>query len=93
MGGMLAVLGGADAFIFTGGIGEHVPEVRAAAVDAFAFLGARIDDGLNGQPADEDCDLAAAGSLVRVLLVRTREDEEMAREVWRVYREESAATT
>lgn len=84
MGAMLAVLGGADAFVFAGGIGEHVPEIRAAAVEAFAFLGARINDGMNAQPPDEDCDLAATGSAVRTILVRTREDEEMAREVWRI---------
>jgi acetate kinase len=82
MGGMLASLGGLDALVFTGGIGENTPEVRRRAAEAFGFLSARIDAGRNESPAG-DCDLAAEDSKVRLLLVHTREEEEIAREVGR----------
>ena len=80
MGGMLASLGGLDALVFTAGIGENTPEVRRRAAEAFGFLGARIDAGRNESP-EGDCDLAAEDSKVRLLLVHTREEEEIAREV------------
>jgi acetate kinase len=83
MGGMLAGLDGLDAIVFTGGIGENTPEVRRRAAEAFGFLGVRIDADRNEHPPDGDSDLAGAESKVRLLLVHTREEEEIAREVLR----------
>jgi acetate kinase len=80
IGGMLAVLGGMEAIVFTGGIGENTPEVRAWAAEAFGFLGVRVDADRNENPPEGDCDLALADSPVRVLRVRTKEEEEIARE-------------
>ena len=40
---MIAVLGGVDALVFTAGVGENSPEVRAAVCDNFAFLGMKLD--------------------------------------------------
>ena len=42
IGAMLATLGGLDALVFTGGIGENAAEVRAAACESFAFLGLKL---------------------------------------------------
>ena len=39
--------GGIDALVFTGGVGEHTTEVRAAACDAFAWVGLTLDDAVN----------------------------------------------
>jgi acetate kinase len=73
IGAMLAALGGADALVFAGGIGEHSPEVRAAACDAFAFLGLRLDPARNAaSPADAF--ISAPDSAVPVLIVATQED-------------------
>jgi acetate kinase len=83
IGAMLASLGGMDALVFTGGIGENTPSVRKAAAEVFAFLGVRLDGPRNEGPIKEDIDLATADSAVRVLVVRTREEEEIAREVAR----------
>jgi acetate kinase len=47
IGAMIAVLGGVDALVFTAGVGENSPEVRAATCDNFAFLGLKIDAGKN----------------------------------------------
>jgi acetate kinase len=42
VGAMAAVLSGADALVFTGGVGEHSPEVRDAVVRQTSFLGAKV---------------------------------------------------
>ena len=47
VGGYLAVLGGADAILFGGGIGEHSWEVRASVLEGFAWAGIHIDPKLN----------------------------------------------
>ena len=44
IGAMIGALGGLDAIVFTGGIGEHSAEVRARAVAAFAWMGAVVDE-------------------------------------------------
>ena len=43
IGGMAAVLGGMDVLVFTAGVGENSPEVRAAACRGLEFLGLRLD--------------------------------------------------
>jgi len=83
IGAMLATLGGLDALVFTAGVGENSPQVRAQAVAAFAFLGARLDAGKNAQ-SPPDADIAVADSAVRVLVVHTQEEWEIARESFRV---------
>ena len=51
IGSMIAALGGIDALVFTAGIGENSPEVRAAACANFGFLRMALDAEKNGQPA------------------------------------------
>lgn len=85
IGAMAAVLGGVDALVFTGGIGENSPEVRAAACHEFKFLGLELDSEKNSSsPADQD--IAAPGSAVRVLVVRAAEEWAIARECWKIER-------
>jgi acetate kinase len=86
IGAMIASLGGIDALVFTAGIGEHSPEVRAGACEPFAFLGLRVDAAKNaGSPVDSD--IAAGDSAVRVLVIRAQEDWAIACECWRLLRE------
>lgn len=81
IGAMLAVLGGLDALVFTGGVGEHSPEVRAAACETLGFLKLQLDTYKNAAP-NVDQDIAAPGSAVRVLVVQTQEDWLIARQSW-----------
>lgn len=81
IGAMLASLGGLDGLIFTAGIGEHSPEVRAAACEPFSFLGLRLDAERN-MKAERDGDIAAENSAVRVLVLHAQEDWQIARECW-----------
>ena len=76
---MAAALGGIDALIFTGGVGEHEPAVRAAAADGLGFLGLGVDPELNAA-AEGDAELSAAGSLARTFVFAAREDLEIARQ-------------
>jgi acetate kinase len=77
IGAMLAVLGGLDAIVFTGGVGEHVPELRQAVATQFAFLGMKLDAVRN---ATNEQDIGAAESKVRVLVIPAEEEREIARE-------------
>ncbi|MEL6158977.1 MAG: acetate kinase [Cyanobacteria bacterium J06554_11] len=81
LGAMLMSLGGIDGLVFTAGIGEHSPWVRAAVCEAMAFLGVEIDLKKNqNSPVDED--IATADSKVRVLVIHTQEDWAIAQACW-----------
>jgi len=83
MGRMLAVLGGLDAIVFTGGIGENSPAVRADSLALFGFLGVSIAPEKN-QQGGGDRDIATAESQVRVLVIHTQEDIAIARSAWQL---------
>jgi acetate kinase len=76
---MAAAMGGLDAVVFTGGVGEHASEVRLAVADRLGFLGVAIDRGRNAE-ADGDDDLTASGASVATAVVTAREDVEIARQ-------------
>ena len=80
---MIAVLGGTTALVFTAGIGENSPEVRAATCANFGFLGLKLDPAKNAQPS-VDQDISFTDSAVRVLIVRAQEDWAIARDCWRL---------
>ncbi len=79
---MAAALGGLDTLVFTGGIGEHAPVIRSRAAQGMGFLGVALDAARNGDPA-LDAEVGAAGASVRTLVIRAREDLEMARQARR----------
>lgn len=76
---MAASLGGIDVLVFTGGVGENAAAIRAAAAGALAFLGVGTDAAANDAVAG-DAEITAPGAAVRTLVLRAREDVEMARE-------------
>ena len=84
---MAASLGGLDMLVFTGGVGENAPAVRAGAAGALPFLGLAIDPDANAA-ADLDaddhpglCDIGAPGAAAQVLVVAAREELEVVRGV------------
>jgi acetate kinase len=79
---MAAAMNGLDVLVFTGGIGEHNPAVRAAAAEGLGFLGIRIDPERNA--ATGDSDISHAASTVPVLVITAREDVEIARQARQV---------
>jgi acetate kinase len=82
---MAAAMNGMDALTFTGGIGEHSAQLRAAAAARLSFLGVAVDAGRNAS-ARTDADISADGALVRTLVVQAGEDLEIARAVTDVLR-------
>ena len=50
-GALASVLGGLDGFVFTAGIGEHAPSIRAMVCARLGWLGAAIDGDANGRGA------------------------------------------
>jgi acetate kinase len=78
-GGMIAALGGLDAIVFTGGVGENSAPVREALCRRMAFLGIDLDPGKNARP-QLDQDVASPQSRVRLLLIHAEEEWEIARE-------------
>ncbi len=84
---MAAAMGGLDVLVFTGGVGEHAPDVRANACSGLAFLGVQIDPAGNaaapvGGPPDRD--ISARRAPVRTLVIEAREDLQIVREVRQV---------
>jgi len=88
--GMAAVLGGIDVLVFTAGVGENSPAVRAAACSALDFLGLTINRETN-EKASLDSDISGNESRVKVLAIRAQEDWAIAGECWRLSRAAAAA--
>jgi acetate kinase len=85
IGGLTATLGGVDALIFTAGVGENSPEVRAASCEGLGCLGLELDPEANAACHD-DADIARRDSRGRILVVRTREELAMLDDVMQVIR-------
>jgi acetate kinase len=76
---MAAALGGLDVLVFTGGVGEHAPAVRAAAARGLAWIGVRMDENRNAN-VDADAEITGEKAQVRTFVVTAREDLQIARE-------------
>ncbi|HEV2954028.1 MAG TPA: acetate/propionate family kinase [Candidatus Dormibacteraeota bacterium] len=77
---MAAAMGGLDGLVFTGGVGENAPAIRAAAASKLNFLGVEIDLNANNN-VKPDAEITAPRASVRTLIVHAREDLEIARQV------------
>jgi acetate kinase len=77
---MAAAMGGLDALVFTGGVGENSAEIRWRAMAGLGFLGIRPDAERNAEGTG-DRDIGSPGAPVRSLAISAREDLEIAREV------------
>jgi acetate kinase len=80
---MTAALGGIDALVFTGGVGENAAPIREETCAGLGFLGLGLDRKAN-RSAKPDAEVTAADSRVRVFVIAAREDLEIARGVRKV---------
>jgi acetate kinase len=80
---MAASMNGIDAIVFTGGVGEHAPRVRAAVCEGLGFLGVELDRGANERVGD-DAVCSPGEAKVAVLVVRAEENWVVAQECVRV---------
>ena len=77
IGRMTATLGGLDGIVFTAGIGEHQPEIRAAICERLQWLGVTLDDNANTTSAPI---ISTSASSVTAFVIPTDEEQIIANE-------------
>ena len=80
VGSYIAVLGGADAIVFTGGIGEHSPLVRGLVMENMEYCGAKFDAKKNEEYSSGIAYLNTEDSKVKIIVLPTNEELSIARE-------------
>ena len=78
LGAYLVELGRCDAIVFTGGVGENAAKERAAICAELSSLGIELDEQQNNLRSKEARDIATTASQVRILVVPTNEELEIA---------------
>jgi acetate kinase len=85
VGAYLAAMNGADAIVFTGGIGENSPEIRAKICEGLSWLGVQVEPGRNAAlMSGREGEISADGSRVGVFVIPTNEELLIARDTVRV---------
>ena len=79
VGSYVAAMGGADAIVFTGGIGENAGSYRAKVCEKLAFLGITIDAEKN-KVRGEEIEISTPDSKVKVFVIPTNEELVIARD-------------
>lgn len=77
-------MGGVDAVIFTGGIGENSPAIRKRSLAGLEFMGIAVEDARNQAAIGIEADVSADGSRVRALVIPTNEELIIARDTVRL---------
>ena len=81
IGAYLVELGGAEAIVFTGGIGQHNPEVRAAICEGLQFAGIELDATKNtSADGNAETRIESASSLTALWVMPTNEELIVARQ-------------
>lgn len=81
IGAMMATLGGLDIIVFTAGVGENAAIVREKAIEAFEFMGIKLDKTKNNaKPVN--IDIATVDSTVQIWVIHTEEDWAIAQDCW-----------
>lgn len=84
IGAYLARLGGADALIFTGGIGENSPQIRERICEGLQWMGLKIDNKLNySMLGGKEGDISTADSRLKAYVIPTNEELLIARDTVR----------
>ncbi len=83
IGAYAAAMGGLDAIVFTGGIGENASSIRARVCENMEFLGLELDQEKN-RSMKGPADISKPASRARILLVPTNEERMIARETAQV---------
>ncbi len=80
IGSYLAILGGADALVFTAGVGENAAHIRGPVIERLEGIGFKLDADANQERSSEARVISAPDSAVKVLVIPTNEELAMARE-------------
>ena len=84
VGGYAAAMGGIDAIVFTGGIGENNPQYRTRVAENLEFMGVEIDEEINAKAkrTSDENDISAKGAKVKMLVIPTNEELMIARDTY-----------
>ena len=85
-------MGGADAIVFTGGIGENRTEIRSAICAGLEGLGIELDSALNASARATETVLSKPGSRVKLMVIPTNEELVVARETKRLFENERVSS-
>jgi len=83
VGAFLAAMGGADAIVFTGGIGEHSPDIRARICTGFEWAGLSLDARHNQEAVARECRISTDESRLQAWVIPTNEELLIARDTVR----------
>jgi acetate kinase len=89
VGAFLAGMGGADAVVFTGGIGENSPEIRAEICEGLEWAGLRLDHNKNNQMAGQEGQISTNDSRLHAFVIPTDEELLIARDTVRCILDEA----
>ncbi len=84
IGAYLAAMGGSDAVVFTGGIGENAPDIRACICSGMEWAGLKIDDARNQQMVGKEGPISTDDSKLLAYAIPTDEELLIARDTVRV---------
>lgn len=79
VGSYITCMGGTDAIVFTGGIGENAGEYRTAVCEKLAFMGVKIDEAKN-KIRGEEVEISTPDSTIKVYVIPTNEELMIARD-------------
>ncbi|MBE6701553.1 MAG: acetate kinase [Ruminococcaceae bacterium] len=84
VGGYIAAMGGCDAVVFTGGIGENNPAYRKRVAEKLGFMGVKIDDEKNAfaKLNGLEVDISAADTTAHILVIPTNEELMIAKDTY-----------
>ena len=84
VGGFAAAMGGVDAIVFTGGIGENNPQYRARVGKNLEFIGVKVDEEKNKKAfrTSDENDISADGATVKMFVIPTNEELMIARDTY-----------
>ncbi len=83
VGAYYVAMGGADAVLFAGGIGENSPEVRAMISEPLRAIGLEMDEAANGAARGQQAKISKEGSRLEAWVVPTNEELLIARDTLR----------
>jgi acetate kinase len=86
LGAYLAVVGGADAVVFSGGIGENAPAVREKICDGMAWCGLSLDKDKNAAMVGAEGSIVAAGAQIDAYVIPSDEEAIIASETAQLFR-------
>ncbi|MFH1069180.1 MAG: acetate kinase, partial [Candidatus Glassbacteria bacterium] len=84
IGAYAAAMGGLDALVFTAGVGQNSPLVRAKSCEGLEYMGLALDEKANLETVGKEADISRPDSRVKVFAIPTNEELVIARDTERI---------